>query len=101
MYLRNRNKFYFTYSYSEFQIVNILFFLFIGIILFNTSNSFAKSELFPLSKPSYYSLTGEYYGIPQDKVEDLKIMSISMDDYTEFYEIFKKLIIINIMMKKF
>lgn len=91
MYVRNQNKFYFTYSYSKLQIVNILFFLFVGIMLLNTSNSFAKSELFPLSKPSYYSLTGEYYGMPQDKVEDLKIMSISMDDYTEFYEIFKKL----------
>ena len=91
MHLKNRNKFYFTCSYSVFQIASILFFLFIGFILFNSSNSFAKTELFPLLKPSHYALTGENLSIPKDKAENLKIMSITKDDYAEFYEIFKNL----------
>ena len=91
MHLKNLNKFYFTCSYSVFQMASILFFLFIGFILFNSSNSFAKTELFPLLKPSHYALTGENLSIPKDKAENLKIMSITKDDYAEFYEIFKNL----------
>lgn len=91
MHLKNLNKFYFTCSYSVFQMASILFFLFIGFILTNSSNSFAKTELFPLLKPTHYALTGENLSIPKDKAENLKIMSITKDDYTEFYEIFKNL----------
>ena len=91
MHLKNRNKFYFTCSNSVFQMASILFFLFIGFILFNSSNSFAKTELFPLLKPTHYALTGENLSIPKDKAENLKIMSITKDDYAEFYEIFKNL----------
>ena len=91
MHLKNLNKFYFTCSYLVFQMASILFFLFVGFILFNSSNSFAKTELFPLLKPTHYALTGENISIPKDKAENLKIMSITKDDYTEFYEIFKNL----------
>ena len=91
MHLKNLNKFYLTCSYSVFQMASILFFLFIGFILFNSSNSFAKTELFPLLKPTHYALTGENLSIPKDKAENLKIMSITKDDYAEFYEIFKNL----------
>ncbi|MBH20816.1 MAG: hypothetical protein CML98_03460 [Rhodobiaceae bacterium] len=91
MHLKNRNKFYFTCSYSVFQMASILFFLFIGFTLFNSSNSLAKTELFPLLKPTHYALTGENLSIPKDKAENLKIMSITKDDYAEFYEIFKNI----------
>lgn len=91
MHLKNRNKFYFTCSYSVFQMASILFFLFIGFTLFNSSHSLAKTELFPLLKPTHYALTGENLSIPKDKAENLKIMSITKDDYAEFYEIFKNI----------
>tara|TARA_B100001057_G_scaffold99561_1_gene96451 strand:- start:64552 stop:66639 length:2088 start_codon:yes stop_codon:yes gene_type:complete len=72
-------------------MASILFFLFIGFTLFNSSNSLAKTELFPLLKPTHYALTGENLSIPKDKAENLKIMSITKDDYAEFYEIFKNI----------